>query len=323
MQIVQAELEGDRGAFLAHRLVGLVLDLLDDFFDARRVDAAVGDQPLDRLLGDLAAVGIEAGEDDRARRVVDDQIDAGGELERADVAPLAADDAALQIVARQIDDRDGRLDRVLGAAALDGFGDVLLGAVDRRLARFGVEPLQQVRRVVARVALDLLEQQLLGLVGGQAGDAFELVLLLRRRAARTSPAAAAAAFSRSLTRALARVSAPFRAARSPSGARRAPPRGAPASARASRACWRSWRAWRSASIRISCAFSLASSSASFLRVSASRSASLTMRSACSSARPTVSAAMRLRLATQTANTAPAVTSVDDDVDEISDDRQHA
>ena len=56
MEIVQAELEGDGRAFLAHRLVGLVLDLLDDFLDARRMDAAVGDQPLDRLLGDLAAI---------------------------------------------------------------------------------------------------------------------------------------------------------------------------------------------------------------------------------------------------------------------------
>ena len=157
MEIVQAELEGDRRAFLAHRLVGLVLDLLDDFLDARRMDAAVGDQPLDRLLRDLAAVRIEAGEDDRAGRVVDDQIDAGGELERADVAPLAADDAALEIVARQIDDRDRRLDRVLGGAALDGFGDVLLGAVGGRLARLGVEPLEQVGGVVPRVALDLLD----------------------------------------------------------------------------------------------------------------------------------------------------------------------
>ena len=60
MQIVQAELERDRRAFLAHRIVGLVLHLLDDFLDARGVDAAVGDQALDRLLGDLAAVRIEA-----------------------------------------------------------------------------------------------------------------------------------------------------------------------------------------------------------------------------------------------------------------------
>ena len=88
VQIVQAELEGDRRAFLAHRIVGFVLHFLDDFLDARRMDAAVGDQPLDRLLGDLAAIRIEAGQDDRAGRVVDDQVDAGGELERADVAAL-------------------------------------------------------------------------------------------------------------------------------------------------------------------------------------------------------------------------------------------
>src|SRR3954470_12417311 len=76
VKIVQPELEGDRGAFLAHRLVGLLLDLLYDLLDSRRVDAAVGNQPLDRLFGDLAAVGVEAGQDDRAWRVVDDQVDA-------------------------------------------------------------------------------------------------------------------------------------------------------------------------------------------------------------------------------------------------------
>ena len=131
-------------------------------------------------LRDLAAVGIEAREDDRARRVVDDQVDAGGQLERADVAPLAADDAPLQVVARQVDDRDRGLDGVLGGAALDGLGDVLLGAVAGGLSRASASSrLTQVRGVVPRVALDLLEQQLLGLVRGQAGDALELVLLLR------------------------------------------------------------------------------------------------------------------------------------------------
>ena len=95
------------------------------------MDAAVGDQPLDRLARDLAAERIEAREDDRARRVVDDQIDAGRQLERADVAPLAADDAPLQVVARQIDDRDGGLDGVLGGAALDGVGDDLLARASR------------------------------------------------------------------------------------------------------------------------------------------------------------------------------------------------
>ena len=143
------------------------------------MDAAVGDQPLDRLLRDLAAVGIEAGEDDRARRVVDDQVDAGGELEGADVAPFTPDDAPLEVVARQVDDRHGRFDGVLRAAALDRLGDVLLGPVDRGFARLGVEPLQEVGGVVPRFALDLPDQQILGFIGGQAGDAFELVLVLR------------------------------------------------------------------------------------------------------------------------------------------------
>ena len=60
MQVVEAELERGRLAFLADRLFHLRLDLLDDFLDARRVDAAVGDQPRDRLPRDLAAERIEA-----------------------------------------------------------------------------------------------------------------------------------------------------------------------------------------------------------------------------------------------------------------------
>src|SRR5439155_1464418 len=100
---------------------------------SQEVDAELEVRPLhvaiDGLFGDLAAVGIEPGHDDRARRVVDDEIDASGELERADVASFAADDAALEIVAREIDHRDRGLDRVLRGTSLNGLGDVVLGAV--------------------------------------------------------------------------------------------------------------------------------------------------------------------------------------------------
>src|SRR5438093_13700790 len=60
---------------------------------------------------------------------------------------------------------------------------------------------------------------------------------------------------------------------------------------------------------MSWAFSFASSDASFFIVSTSRSASLTMRSACCSARPIVSAAIRLRFATHATNTAAPATMV--------------
>ncbi len=142
------------------------------------MNAAVGDQPLDRFLGDLAAVRVEAREDDRPRRVVDDEIHAGGLLERADVAALAADDTALEVVARQIDHGHRRFDRVLGAAALNGFRDVLLGAIDGDLARLGVETLEEVGGIVARLALDLFDENVLRFVGRQAGDPLQLVFLL-------------------------------------------------------------------------------------------------------------------------------------------------
>ena len=59
-------------------------------------------------LGDLAADGVEGGDDDDAGRVVDDDVDAGLLLERPDVAALAADDAALHLVAGNVDGGDGR-----------------------------------------------------------------------------------------------------------------------------------------------------------------------------------------------------------------------
>ena len=55
---------------------------------------------VERQLGDLAPHRVEAGDDHRLGRVVDDQVDAGRRLERADVAALAADDAALHVVRR-------------------------------------------------------------------------------------------------------------------------------------------------------------------------------------------------------------------------------
>jgi hypothetical protein len=58
------------------------------------VDAPVLQQLLERHAGDLAADAVEAGEDHRVGRVVDDEVDPGEVLERADVAALAADDPA-------------------------------------------------------------------------------------------------------------------------------------------------------------------------------------------------------------------------------------
>lgn len=52
-----------------------------DFLNARRMNPTVGDELVQRLAGDLTTHGIEAADDHDARRVVDDDIDAGDFLE--------------------------------------------------------------------------------------------------------------------------------------------------------------------------------------------------------------------------------------------------
>jgi hypothetical protein len=149
--------------------LGLVVGLLDP----RGVDAAVLQQLLERQAGDLAADAVEAGEDDRVRRVVDDEVDAGQVLEGADVAPLAADDAALHVVAVELDDRDRGLSGVAGGHALhhdrEDVADAAVGVALGLLLDLAHEP----RRVVAQLVLEVLEQHRLGLARAQPGDRLE------------------------------------------------------------------------------------------------------------------------------------------------------
>jgi hypothetical protein len=89
------------------------------------VDAPVLDQPLERDPRRLAADRVERGQHDGLGGVVDDDVHAGGLLEGADVAALPADDAALHLVGRELDDRHRRLGGEVGGHALDGEGDDL------------------------------------------------------------------------------------------------------------------------------------------------------------------------------------------------------
>ena len=105
-----------------------------DLLDPRGVNAAVGNELVQREPGDLAADHVEAADDDHARRVVDNQVHARGLLEGADVASLAADDAALHLVVGDADRAGGRFGGVGGRVALQRGDDDLAGLL---LADFG------------------------------------------------------------------------------------------------------------------------------------------------------------------------------------------
>jgi hypothetical protein len=159
-------------------LLDLLLDLLDDLLDPRRVDPPVGDQPLERDLGDLAPQGIVAGDDDGLRRVVHDEVHAGGQLERADVPPLAPDDPALHVVRRQVHDGHRGLHRVIRGESLDGGREHLARLALGALARLLLQPHADQDGLAPGLGLHLGEQPLLGLLGGETGDPLELPALL-------------------------------------------------------------------------------------------------------------------------------------------------
>ena len=156
----------------------LLLDLVDDFLNARGVDAAVLDKLGEGAAGDLAPDGVESADDDDAGSVVDDDVDAGGTLERADVASFAADDAALHLIVGDIDCGDGGRRGVVGGVALQGGDDDFAGLVLGLVLRVGDGLLNHLGGFGGEVVLQLAEEGGLGIVAGHAGDAQELGLLL-------------------------------------------------------------------------------------------------------------------------------------------------
>ena len=172
-QARDAGLVGGLLAGLAHDEVDLGAGLGDDLLDAAGVDAAVGDELGDGEPGDLAADRVEARQDDGLGRVVDDQVDAGRLLEGADVAALAADDPALHLVGRQVDDRDGVLGGVVRGHALHRGDDDVAGLVLGVLAGGALDGPGELDRVVLGLLADGLEQDGLRVLGRHAGHALE------------------------------------------------------------------------------------------------------------------------------------------------------
>ena len=104
VEIAAIRLEHGLLARLTDVVVELGLGLVVHLLDPRGMDAAVLDQLRQGHLRHLAADPVERREHDGARRVVDDDVHTGQVLERPDVPALSADDAALHVVGRELDE---------------------------------------------------------------------------------------------------------------------------------------------------------------------------------------------------------------------------
>ncbi len=132
MQAVDANFEHGGFARFANRIVNFLLGFFDHLFDAGGMDASVENELFERNSRYFPAHRVKTGEDDRFRRVVNDEVNARRRFQRADVSALTADDAALHVVIGQRHDRNRGLGHMIRGATLNRKGY----DVARALVRF-------------------------------------------------------------------------------------------------------------------------------------------------------------------------------------------
>ena len=142
------------------------------------MDTSVGYELVQGQAGDFAAHGIEPAQDDRFGRVVHDDFDACGSFQRPDVATFAADDAAFDFVAFDVEHRNGVFDGRFGRHTLDRSHDDSLGLL--RGGHFGL--LDRFVDVGCSVGFGfrfhIFDQDALGIFGAQARNLLEARVLL-------------------------------------------------------------------------------------------------------------------------------------------------
>ena len=145
------------------------------FFDARRMNTPVGNEPFQRYPRDFSADGIEPGQYNHFRRIVDDKFDARGVFESADIAPLSADDAGFHIVAGERHHRYGEFGSLISRAFLNGKRNNLL-RVDFRFV-FGLlfHFANGFGCFAAGVVENFFRKRLFRLVAGELRHAFEFL----------------------------------------------------------------------------------------------------------------------------------------------------
>ena len=178
VQVVDAGIEGSLLASLAHALLNQVGGLVIHLLDAGRVNAAVSDKVLKGHAGGLATDRIEARKHNGLGRIIDHEVDTGNLLEGADVATLAANDATLEVIGRNVHGGNGNLGSVVGGTTLNRQGEDLLSGLMALGANLLLGLANDRGGLVGNLAANLIEKLLVSVLAGQVGDALELRGLL-------------------------------------------------------------------------------------------------------------------------------------------------
>ena len=178
MNAVDAGLEGSTLAFALDDLLNLTASLVNHFLNASRMNTTVNDQLFEGQTCDLTANRIERGQGDSFGRIVDDEVYAGKGFQRADIASLSADNAALHLVVRQRNDRNGRLGYLIGGTALNCGRDNLAGGLLALVLQALIDLAQLDGCIVGCFVFNGLDEHIACFVTGHAGNLLQLFYLL-------------------------------------------------------------------------------------------------------------------------------------------------
>ena len=165
-----------------HALVNIVTRLLNHFLNARRMHAAIGHKSLQRFNRNGLAHAVKATNGDHAWRVVNENINAGGALKRANVAALAANDATLQIIRWNFHGANRGVRGGLAAVALHSHKRDLARILARLQLRLLDDLVLQQRGVALTQIAHLLHELLARLLLRKAADFSQALAGLLNRA---------------------------------------------------------------------------------------------------------------------------------------------
>ncbi len=175
VHIVDAQVDAGTLTYLGNLLLNLFAGLGNHLFNTGGMDAAVGHQFMQRQAGNFAANGVEAAEDNSIGRVVDNDLHTGERFQGANVAALAANDTAFDLLIFKVEHANGVLHSCFSGGALDGLYDNLLGL----LVGGYLGLLHDVHDACGGIGPGLLghhlHQVLLGFLGSHAGNVFQFL----------------------------------------------------------------------------------------------------------------------------------------------------
>ena len=107
MQAMYTHIDASALACFHNLVLHLLLHLSNDFFDACRVDTAIGHQLMECQTADFTTDGVEGTDDDGFWRVIHHDFSTSGSLQGTDVTAFTTNYTSLHLVGLDVEHADG------------------------------------------------------------------------------------------------------------------------------------------------------------------------------------------------------------------------